>query len=356
MKVVALTPFPIIPNHFGGAERCFNLLSRIGSVEVHALSWEGGAETISVKDLAHCVSPVSPAAIDQSRKIQGQGFLTFDAMPHITRAHLSEFYEKVHASNPDLIVLEHPWLVDFVGNVPFIYDAHNAEAHGFGKRFALRTPEYLHIKDLERRAVTEAAHVTYCSAADADILAEMYGKFEGTHIPNGTDLPNIEGRKPGNSLFFIGSVYQPNVDAAQRLINLAPLLPEFEIVIAGPCSYWVDSKGFSNVTLVGPVSDEKRHELFLNAYAFVNLIFAGSGTHLKVARALSYGLPVVTTKLGSRGYHDLIVAEIPEVPDAVREISKDYSSISTLSRKQAEQLSWDAIGSKFSKVINATLF
>jgi glycosyltransferase involved in cell wall biosynthesis len=355
MKVVALTPFPIIPGHFGGAERCFNLLSRIGPVDVHALSWEGGEETINVKDLLHTVSPVSPAALSQSVKIRNQRFLTFDAMPHITRAHLGNFYDLVHRSNPDLIVLEHPWLVDFVGDVPFVYDAHNAEAHSFGKRFAIRTPEYLHIKELERRAVTGAAHVTYCSTADADILAEMYGKFEGTHIPNGTDLPDLADRNPGNSLLFIGSVYQPNVDAAQRLINMAPLLPEFEIVIAGSCSLFVDSNGFSNVTLLGHVSDEELHDLFLNAYAFVNLIFAGSGTHLKVARALSYGLPVVTTLLGSRGYTDLIVAEIPAVPNAVREISKDYSSISTLSRQQAERLSWDAIGTSFRNVINATL-
>jgi hypothetical protein len=44
-------------------------------------------------------------------------------------------------------------------------------------------------------------------------------------------------------LLFVGSVYQPNIDAAQRLIKLAPMLRDFEIVIAGPCGYYVQNCG-----------------------------------------------------------------------------------------------------------------
>ena len=354
MKLTALTPFPIIPTHFGGAERCFNLLAQAGPIQVHALSWEGHANTVAVEHLTHTVTPASPGAIEQSRKLQQQGIVTFDAMPHMTRKHLQGFYDLIHQEEPDLIILEHPWLVDFVGETPFIYDAHNAETYSFGQRFG-QGPEYLHIRDLERRAIEGAQHVTYCSEADAQIMCDMFGDFAGTHIPNGTDLPDLGTREKSNTLIFIGSVYQPNIDAAQRLVNMAPQLPDYQIVIAGPCSYWVNSNNCSNVTLLGPVSDETRHDLFLNAHAFVNPVTAGSGTHLKIARALAYGLPVITTALGARGYDDLIVTTIDAMPDAVREISKDYSNISSKARAQAQQLSWDTIGETFRQVIDATI-
>jgi glycosyltransferase involved in cell wall biosynthesis len=355
MKIAALTPFPIIPANFGGAERCFNLLSRIGPVDVHALSWEGQAATVVLGDMVHRATPVSPAASQRSQRLQGAGIQTFDAMPHLTHPDLGNFQEAVLESGAELFILEHPWLVDFVGSTPFIYDSHNAEAFSFAQRFTAKSPEFFQIKDLERRAVTQAAHVTYCSEADAGVMREMYGDFSGSFIPNGTSLPDLATRNPDRSLLFVGSMYQPNVDAAQRLINLAPLLPEYEIRIAGQCSYFVSSNNCSNVELLGPVSDEKLHALFLQAYAFVNLIFAGSGTHLKIARALSYGVPVITTPLGARGYYDLLVTTPEAVPSVLREIPKDYSSLSTQARQQAEALSWDRVAQSFTQVINATL-
>ena len=355
MKIAALTPFPIIPSHFGGAERCFNLLTRIGPVDVHALSWEAQAGTVAVESMVHKVTPVSPAAMQKSQRLQAQGIQTYDAMAHLTYKELGHFEDEVAAAGADLIILEHPWLVDFVGSTPFVYDSHNAEAQSFAKRFSPKSAEFLQIKDLERRAVTGAAHVTYCSEIDAAVMREMYGDFEGTLVANGTDLPSLSARHPKRSLLFVGSMYQPNVEAAQRLVNLAPLLDDFEIMIAGACSYFVHSNGCSNVTLLGPVSDEKLHSLFLEAYAFVNLITAGSGTHLKLARALSYGVPIVTTPIGARGYFDLIVTDPAGAPQAVREIAAHYSLISTRCRQQAEALSWETVGETFRQVINATL-
>jgi hypothetical protein len=63
--------------------------------------------------------------------------------------------------------------------------------------------------------------------------------------------------------------------------------------------------------------------------AFVNLVSHGSGTHLKVGRALAYGVPVITSQIGARGYSTPIVTD--DVPKAV---DKVVAVCGTLSRRK----------------------
>jgi glycosyltransferase involved in cell wall biosynthesis len=338
VKLVGLTPFPILPTHFGGAERCWNVLSRLWPEAIHALSWEGRPEERVIGGIAYVVTAAGEDAHQRALQYREHGFLTYDAMPHVARAFLDEYRELVEAEQPDVVVLEHPWLVDFVPDgVPYVYDAHNAETLSHAQRFGAGTSEFLHVQELERRAVQGAKAVTYCSEADAQVLREMFGDFEGLHVPNGVVLPE-ERAKPGNVLLFVGSVYQPNIDAAQRLINLAPQLPEFHIVIAGPCSHYVQNFQ-PNVQLLGSVSNRKLDELFRQSVAFVNLVSHGSGTHLKVGRALAYGVPVISSQIGARGYSAPIVTD--DVVKTVAQVMENWEALSDEARAEAESLTWD---------------
>ena len=339
MRLVGLTPFPILPTHFGGAERCWNVLSRLEPISIHALSWEGKPEERSMGGVEYAVTAAGAEAHLRAKQMGEHGFQTFDAMPHMARAFLDEYRELVAGENADIIMLEHPWLVDFVPDgVPWIYDAHNAEALSFGQRFGFDAPEFLHVKELERRAVQGAKAVTYGSEADAGVLREMFGDFHGVHVPNGVVLPELVPVESRNILLFVGSVYQPNVDAAQRLINLAPQLAGFEIVIAGPCGHFVQNQQ-PNVQVVGAVSDKKLHELFSKSAAFVNLVSSGSGTHLKVGRALAYGVPVITSQIGARGYSSPIVTD--DIPGTLAEVMADWQTFSDEARAEAETLTWE---------------
>jgi glycosyltransferase involved in cell wall biosynthesis len=316
------------------------VLKRLGPIDIHALNWEGKFDSQQIGDVCYTVTPTSPQANVRAELLHAQGFMTYDTMPHMARAFLDEFLETVDESNPDMIVLEHPWLVDFVGDRPYVYDSHNAEAFSFGQRFGFGTPEFLHVKELERRAVQGAKAVTYCSEADAEVLREMFGDFHGVHVPNGVVLPELRDDVERDVLLFVGSVYQPNIDAAQRLIKLAPMLRDFEIVIAGPCGYYVQNVE-PNVRVLGPVSDRKLDELFRRSVAFVNLVSHGSGTHLKVGRALAYGVPVITSQIGARGYSTPIVTD--DVPKAVEKVVRYAEHYRGEARAEAETLSWDKV-------------
>jgi glycosyltransferase involved in cell wall biosynthesis len=340
VKLVGLTPFPILPAHFGGAERCWNVLKRLGPIDIHGLDWEGRFDEQEIGDVWYTVRPPSPEAIARARVLVAQGFMTYDTMPHMARAFLDEYREVIEESNADMIILEHPFLVDFVGDRPFIYDSHNAETLSHGQRFGFDSPEFLHVKELERRAVQGAEAVTYCSEADAGTLREMFGDFHGVHVPNGVTLPELRDDVERDVLLFVGSVYKPNIEAAQRLVQLAPMLRDFEIVIAGPCGYYVQNLE-PNVTIVGSISDRKLDGLFRRAVAFVNLVSHGSGTHLKVGRALAYGVPVITSQIGARGYSSPIVTD--DVPGAVAEVVADAQRFRESARAEAETISWDKV-------------
>ena len=343
MKILALVPFNIVPPQFGGAERCYNMVGRLPVTKILGLSWdEGSAGDVMGVPLA--MIPAGAAAHEQATKLRANGILTFDAMPTLCRKNLEHFAQAVRDENPDLIILEHPWLVKYIPEgVPYIYDAHNAEAKSFAERFDPTGPEYQHVRALEKEAVEGASLITYCSEQDLEAIRDTYQVTAPVlHLPNGVTLPDLADRNPTRTLLFVGSVYQPNVVAAQRLINLAPLLRDWKIVIAGGCANFVRST-WGNVELAGHVTDEKLHTLFLEAYAFVNLVSEGSGTHLKIGRALSYGVPVITTKIGARGYHTCHITTGLDVHTILDEISTHYDHYSSRAREEADYLTWDTI-------------
>lgn len=351
MKVVALTPFPIMPANFGGAERCLNLLSRVGDITTIALNWEGSDAEGAYQDMRYRMIGADPEAVDQANKLMGKALSTFDGMPATAKAKLKKLTQAIAEEAPDLIILEHPWLYPFVGDTPFVYDAHNAEAF----LTALRWPASIDaqiVRELEQAAVTKAKAITYCSELDAKILRESYNITAPMHyVANGTDLPDTLAEGKTKNLIFIGSSYGPNVKAARELVAQANDLPDYTIQILGPCANMVSSNA-KNVELVGVVTDSVMNDYFTNAYAFVNLMQTGSGTSLKVARAMSYGLPVISTAIGARGYEGVIqIRGGEDLAHALR--TMDWHKAAKDSRAYAETITWDRVGDTFRKVVRS---
>lgn len=359
MKIVALTPFNIIPPNFGGAERCYNLLTRIGPVTTIALNWQGVNQEGSQGEMKYRLVSADPDAIAQSEKLLKLGVMTYDPMPMLCKNNLTALKDAIAEEEPDLIILEHPWLYPFVGDVPYIYDAHNAEGYLTSTRWPNSYDADL-VEQLEGDAIKNARSITVCSEVDALILKKRYQVETPMHfIPNGTDIPSERSEGNTKNLIFIGSLYGPNIKAAQDLANLAPLIPDYTIQILGPCAQAVKSDA-ENVQLIGAVTEEQKDDYFRNAYAFVNLTKTGSGTSLKNARAMAYGLPVIATKVGARGYPTAIQAETPvQVLHVLRKLNDpkltqmDWRTEADKNRAFAESISWDVVGEAFRGVVLA---
>jgi hypothetical protein len=71
----------------------------------------------------------------------------------------------------------------------------------------------------EYRAIKLASRTAVCSDLDRRYLVGKYGLPGVVTIPNAVEIPELEPISPEPNLLFLGSVYQPNVDAAQYLVN-----------------------------------------------------------------------------------------------------------------------------------------
>ena len=153
---------------------------------------------------------------------------------------------------------------------------------------------------------------------------------------------------------FVGSNYLPNVYAAHNLANIANQLPEYDIHLVGASSLGVETTQ-PNVYKHGHVTDQQLHNILSNAHIFVNLIDTGSGTHLKIAQALAYGIPVLTTPIGSRGYETAvnITGSLHETPKLIRTITDNWQAQSNMARHNAHNYDWANIRKQYRKTINA---
>jgi hypothetical protein len=254
--------------------------------------------------------------------------------------------------NPDLIILEHPWLVELTDGRPYVYDAHNFESMNTAMLFGRNSMDYQIVADIEQWAIAGAEHVTYCSQDDWRMMGDNWELSPGTHIPNGTHLPETVATGQNLNLIFVGSLYGPNIRAAERLIALAPSLPEYHINIVGRCTEGLHSDE-PNVTLHGYKTEQAFEKLLQASHIFVNLVTEGSGTHLKIAKALAYGLPVVTLPAGSRGYDAVLVTDLERAPDDIRSITRDWHNRHTIALQAAQQYDWANIKQRFADVIHA---
>lgn len=348
-KVLALTPFDISKPSFGGAERCYNLLTRVGPIDVIGLNWDGVNSYQRIGDMSYELIGADQSAVEQSRKLRANGVITYDPMPSLCKNNLTTIRKEIDLINPDLVVLEHPWLVDLIGDRPFIYDAHNFETYNTGTQFGVNSYDYQLVKEIEYHAASQAEHITYCSQQDIELMRQMFNiDTPATHIPNGVTLPDQVSDNKTRNLIFIGSVYQPNINAAQRLIDLAPQLPGYRIQILGQCANYVTNT-HNNVLLVGHVNEEILDYYFRNAHAFINLTTHGSGTHLKIGRALAYGIPTLTTPKGGRGYTNVIHTNPFTLPHQLNTLDWDYWHTKAL--EEAATINWDTIAQTFKKVI-----
>lgn len=354
MKILLLAPWPFIPAQSGGAERIYNLVSRLGEVSAYALAWGGEKLEKQLGHISYKVIPADDEAVDQATKLLGNGLHSMDTLPTHVNKKLNALRAEVEKLNPDLVILAHPWLIDFVGDRPFVYDAHNCETINTRNLFGSNNLDIDTVRFLEKQAIQQASLITYCSRGDKEMMDLLYpNNTPSLHIPNGCEKQiNLANGFNSRNLIFIGSPYSPNVRAAQALIDLAPLLPEYHIQIVGGCTSTLTTR-HDNVKLFGHVTDDQRDRLLREAHQFINLVDIGSGTHLKIARALSFALPVVTTEVGSRGYKNLHITNGHDAPAIIRNITTNYKAARFEALHESLNYDWDTIGARFKKAIHA---
>lgn len=328
MRVVQVTPFPTQRGGFGGAERC-QAIAHLAGAHTVSVDWTTPLEERG-PDPERVTTYYPPQdAHTQAGKLFRTYVGTWDMIPRLTRKHLAPLRDIIAAHNPDVILLEHPWLIDLLPpGVPVVFDAHNDETHNTEQQCGPHSIDLPLVAKIEADTLKRAAHTLYASKSDAIRMRARVTDWTtpASHIPNGTHPQPPTTGKTTRDLLFVGSNYPPNIAAAQHLIHQAEHLPEYRIHIAGNCAH-PQQPHPRNVTIHGHVTDQQLTHLYSSAHQFVNPITAGSGTHLKVARALASGVPVVTTPHGKRGYTTPLTYTNPtDLPATIRNVTAQWDT------------------------------
>jgi glycosyltransferase involved in cell wall biosynthesis len=359
----------------GGKERTANLIEALSDHQITFLSfsWDTQSFEKQVSSNIYQIQPgISSTALNHYKKlIKGIAKTNYDACFELLKEDLLPFTKKVKelSKQSDLIIVDHmsisPLVYD-IGEIPIIYNSHNCE-YDMAKQLY---PDNIKIVELvnkiEKRIIKNSVITTYCSKKDIARMEEYYGKIgKSFYIPNGTDMQKYiepKTRLRSRDIIFVGSGHPPNAEAAKKIVPLAKIMPQYNFIIIGNAGHALNGESYTNnIKVLGQVSEDVLHKYFSKSLAFINPMNTGSGTHLKMMKALSYGIPIITSKVGARGFDEdeinesMIIAEsIDEIKKAIESLEnkKLYIKLSENGFSHSKKYDWKKIKKDYADIVN----
>jgi glycosyltransferase involved in cell wall biosynthesis len=197
----------------------------------------------------------------------------------------------------------------------FVLNTHNIEHHVVAAPF-----QRSWVKRIEDLAAKRAQLVIACSQSDAAYF-RPHARESVLVVPNGIDLSRFAlaaeerasvrgglraqlGISQQTVILFSASSYGPNSVGFEYLKHFC--LTNQQLLLSRSVTFLVVGSVSSHaMVLPGMIVTGKVDRVEPYFYASdlaVNPIFEGGGTSVKVAESLAAGLPMLTTRVGSRGY------------------------------------------------------
>ena len=307
----------------GGAERTTTLIEALTDHNVVVLSFGWDSRNINQvinQNLKHI-----HIGVDHSLKKAANRYTERSASNNRDLAiprffnNLKDFRNKLKELLPytDLVIIDHAAAAPFIEDItdtPILYNSHNCEITMAKQLYPTGCKDIQTVYDIEASAISNAIAFTYCSKDDLAQMIEAYGSpatKNSMYIPNGgpkSDTIPVDTRKKSKQIMFVGSGHPPNGVAANNIIPIALAMPEYTFNICGDAGGWIKTRLPENVKVLGRVSDEELDKQFRESFAFINPMESGSGTHLKMMKALGYAIPIITSTVGARGFDDKEIA------------------------------------------------
>jgi glycosyltransferase involved in cell wall biosynthesis len=190
------------------------------------------------------------------------------------------------------------------------------------------------IEDAEAQAVEACDEVWTCSVDDAALLRRTYASVEAKSVRvvrDVVDVPDVPplDTRPSRVVFTGRLDYYPNALAAEKLLlQVAPLLHPFEVVVAGaqPPESLTSLPMGSNCRVV---PDPPDMDLIRHGGVLVVPLMLGGGSRFKIIEAFATGVPVVSSAKGIEGIqaepgrHYLFAEEPKELAGSVHRLLDD---------------------------------
>ncbi|MDQ1446658.1 MAG: hypothetical protein QOI20_3122, partial [Acidimicrobiaceae bacterium] len=404
-RLVVVSTFPIHPRMGGGQLRCFHLYRHLASrFDVEAVCLGGPQDVQQEIELApgyvETVVPKSAEHEAAERAIHAEAGLPVTdivASMHIDKT--PAYLEALHKASlgADAVILADPFQQPAVAmvapDVPTVYDSFNAEIvlkrtllpdNDMG-RLLLDT-----VRRVEGASIRDSLVVSVCSSEDQAMLELEYGLDTDklVYTPNGVDSEATPYTGPDDRAearehwlrrfsemsglrglrriaFFAGSWHLPNIDAGKHIIAMAPSLPDVVFLLVGHHGQEFTTWSLPpNVVLTGIVSEPVKQALLACSDVALNPMVRGSGTNLKIVEYFAAGVPVVSTRLGSRGLAvqpgvHLRSVELEDFADAIRAVLDDEAGAAVMAaesrRVVEEHYDWAVLGKRLRLKLESTL-
>jgi len=352
MKILYLTPQA--PNlTSGGGRHCYANLRSLCEFKDTVVDYIGPAFESDIKGLQReNLSIIVARSFTPKDRI----ISAFKGAPSSLVQVFSGTRKQVDFRTYNLVFIEFSY-IDFIfsylqRNTPTICCVHNVEAdYQKANCTGLRRLKYYYVKKCERKVVQSAANLLVMHEHDARRLESVYQ----TKLDNYTihpvcsfspryDIVNMDERE--KIILFSGSL-----DSIYNEVGLLEFLNRcwkkiqdcgYTLLVSGrnPSIKIISALGrYRNAEIIAnPLDMEK---LIKNARLLVLPDLYGTGMKLRIAEALSYGVPVVGTLLGLRGYNHVesfgaAVESIHDMNDAVLTLIESTERLKELSLSAIE--------------------
>ena len=328
-RYVVVNSFHLTPVVSGGQVRLYGLYRALARyADIHFVNLAGGNAVHSLRQLhpglLEETVPRPPRFLQAERDLHhvvnaSVGDLAAALYPNLLPDWVRSIKQNI--ANADVVICSHPYGYPAVSEAGWqgkmVYEAHNVELELKRGIYAGQPWPIAEIENLERNCARAASHIAACSESERDKLFALYqlATQQSAVVPNGIALDLVPYSSPTvrqnlrHSLglykpiaLFIGSAHQPNVEAAELILEVAHNMGEIDFVIIGSvCRNLDQSRLPSNTRLLGVVSDTEKSLWLKAASVGLNPIISGAGTNLKLAEYAAAGLPIVSTHFGARG-------------------------------------------------------
>lgn len=344
-RYTVINTFPLTPAVSGGQARLLGIYRQLARhADIHFINLGGARSPHHVRTLAPGLTeeivPRSAEFMRAERDLEkivqaSVGDLAAALYPNLVPAWIRAIEQATAGASA--VICSHPYghpalaATGYRGKL--FYEGHNIESDLKQSIYQNQPWPLAEIRRIEGDCIAAADGLTVCSDAEAVRLQELYEinserNPQRKHqriavVPNGVDAAQTpfqtlaarrarqrryQLRKP--LALFIGSAHQPNVEAAELLLQTARDCTEFDFIFVGSVCKRLDNTGSTgstntklprNVRLLGVVSDAEKYLWLSLADAGLNPIIFGAGTNLKLAEYAAAGLPIISTKFGARG-------------------------------------------------------
>ncbi|HEI9845845.1 glycosyltransferase [Morganella morganii] len=230
----------------------------------------------------------------------------------------------IEKENPKLIYLDSSYLGKLAKIIKINYPTvkiitffHNIEYDFEINR--IKKNQYQYIPSLwsawlnERKAIKYSDQLFMLHDTDSNRALKLYKRSADFLLPvtlpssSGLDIQyQLNNSSKFNFIGFLGTAFYANIEAAKYISNyIAPLLPEYNFIIAG--------KGFEklkseihgdNISILGSI--DSISEFYNKIDIFIAPIFTGGGMKVKISEALSYNKPIIASSFALIGYEKVI--------------------------------------------------